>query len=89
LPHAAAKATEAAAPEATEAATATAASTRCMAGTPTYGYACGKLAQRVPEGEPMLDVRRREVITLLPRRGGMACRGARSAAGVAGDRVPQ
>jgi hypothetical protein len=66
LPHAAAKATEAAAPEATEAATtATAASTRCMAGTPTYGYACGKLAQRVPEGEPMLDVRRREVITLL------------------------
>jgi putative ABC transport system substrate-binding protein len=65
LPHAAAKATEAAAPEATEAATATAASTRCMAGTPTYGYACGKLAQRVPEGEPMLDVRRREFITLL------------------------
>ena len=52
-------------PEATKAATATAASTRCMAGTPTYGYACGKLAQRVPEGEPMLDVRRREVITLL------------------------
>ena len=44
---------------------ATAASTRCMAGTPTYGYACGKLAQRVPEGEPMLDVRRREFITLL------------------------
>jgi hypothetical protein len=38
LPHAAAKATEAAAPEATEAATT--ASTRCMAGTPTYGYAC-------------------------------------------------
>jgi putative tryptophan/tyrosine transport system substrate-binding protein len=65
LPHAAAKATEAAAPEATEATTATAASTRCMAGTPTYGYGCGKLAQRVPEGEPMLDVRRREVITLL------------------------
>ena len=63
MPHAAAKATEAAAPEATEAATA--ASTRCMAGTPTYGYACGKLAQRVPEGEPMLDVRRREFITLL------------------------
>ena len=69
MPHAAAKATEAAAPEATEAAAATAASTRCMAGTPTYGYACGKLAQRVPEGEPMLDVRRREVITLL---GGVA-----------------
>jgi putative ABC transport system substrate-binding protein len=65
VPHAAAKATEAAAPEATEAATATAASTRCMAGTPTYGYACGKLAQRVPEEEPMPDVRRREVITLL------------------------
>ena len=65
MPHAAAKATEAAAPEATEATTATAASTRCMAGTPTYGYGCGKLAQRVPEGEPMLDVRRREVITLL------------------------
>jgi hypothetical protein len=65
LPHAAAKATEAAAPEATEATTATAASTRCMAGTPTYGYGCGKLAQRVPEGEPMLDVRRREFITLL------------------------
>jgi hypothetical protein len=43
LPHAAAKVTEAAAPEATEAATtATAASTRCMAGTPTYCYACGK-----------------------------------------------
>ena len=63
MPHAAAKATEAAAPEATEAATA--ASTRCMAGTPTYGYACGKLAQRVPEGEPTLDVRRREVITLI------------------------
>ena len=63
LPHAAAKATEAAAPEATEAATT--ASTRCMAGTPTYGYTCGKLAQRVPEGEPMLDVRRREFITLL------------------------
>ena len=63
MPHAAAKATEAAAPEATEAATT--ASTRCMAGTPTYGYACGKLAQRVPEGEPMLDVRRREFITLL------------------------
>jgi hypothetical protein len=41
------------APEATEAATT--ASTRCMAGTPTYGYACGKLAQRVPEGEPMTD----------------------------------
>ena len=63
LPHAAAKATEAAAPEATEAATT--ASTRCMAGTPTYGYACGKLAQRVPEGSPMLDVRRRQFITLL------------------------
>jgi TRAP-type C4-dicarboxylate transport system substrate-binding protein len=63
LPHAAAKATEAPAPEATEVATAT--STRCMAGTPTYGCACGKLAQRVPEGEPMLDVRRREFITLL------------------------
>jgi hypothetical protein len=63
LPHAAAKATEAAAPEATEAATT--ASTRCMAGTPTYGYTCGKLAERVPEGEPMLDVRRREFITLL------------------------
>jgi hypothetical protein len=46
LPHAAAKVTEAAAPEATEATeaatTATAASTRCMAGTPTYCYACGK-----------------------------------------------
>jgi hypothetical protein len=55
----------AAAPEATEAATATAASTRCMAGTPLYGYACGKLAQRVPEGEPMLDVRRRQFITLV------------------------
>jgi putative ABC transport system substrate-binding protein len=63
LPHAAAKATEAAAPEATEAATT--ASTRCMAGTPTYGYACRKLAQRVPEGSPMLDVRRRQFITLL------------------------
>jgi hypothetical protein len=63
LPHAAAKATEAAAPEATEAATT--ASTRCMAGTPTYGYPCGKLAQRVPEGSPMLDVRRRQFITLL------------------------
>jgi ABC transporter substrate binding protein len=63
LLHAAAKATEAAAPEATEAATT--ASTRCMAGTPTYGYACGKLAQRVPEGSPMLDVRRRQFITLL------------------------
>jgi hypothetical protein len=63
LPHAVAKATEAAAPEATEATTA--ASTRCMAGTPTYGYACGKLAQRVPNGEPMLDMRRREFITLL------------------------
>ena len=63
LPHAAAKATEAAAPEATEAATT--ASTRCMAGTPTYGYACGKLAQGVPEGSPMLDVRRRQFITLL------------------------
>jgi putative tryptophan/tyrosine transport system substrate-binding protein len=62
LPHAAAKATEAAAPKATEAATT--ASTRCMAGT-TFGYACGKLAQRVPEGEPMLDVRRRQFITLL------------------------
>ena len=61
--HAAAKATEAAAPEATEAATT--ASTRCMAGTPTYGYACGKLAQRVSEGSPMLDVRRRQFITLL------------------------
>jgi hypothetical protein len=61
LAHAASKATEAATPEATEAATA---STRCMAGTP-YGYACGKLAQRVPEGEPMLDVRRRQFITLL------------------------
>src|SRR5258708_7781546 len=36
-----------------------------MAGTPTYGYACGKLAQRVPVGEPMLDVRRRDFITLL------------------------
>jgi hypothetical protein len=23
-----------------------------MAGTPTYGYACGKLAQRIPEGDP-------------------------------------
>ena len=64
MPHAAAKATEAAAPEATEAAT-PAASARCMAGTPTYGYACDKLAQRDPEGEPMLDVRRREFITLL------------------------
>jgi hypothetical protein len=63
LLHAAAKATEAAAPKATEAATT--ASTRCMAGTPTYGYACGKLAQRVPEGSPMLDVRRRQFITLL------------------------
>ena len=63
LPHAAAKATEAAAPEATEAATT--ASTRCMAGTPTYGYTCGKLAQRVPEGEPMIDVRRREFIALV------------------------
>ena len=63
MPHAAAKATEAAAPEATEAATT--ASTRCMAGTPTYGYACGKLAQRVPEGSPMLDVRRREFIALV------------------------
>ena len=63
MPHAAAKATEAAAPEATEAATT--ASTRCMAGTPTYGYACGKLAQRIPEEEPMLDVRRRQFITLV------------------------
>jgi putative ABC transport system substrate-binding protein len=63
LPHAAAKATEAAAPEATKAATT--ASTRCMAGTPTYGCACGKLAQRIPEGEPMIDVRRRQFITLL------------------------
>ena len=35
LPHAAAKATEAAAPEATEAATA---ATRSIAGTPTHGY---------------------------------------------------
>ena len=53
-------------PRGTEAATtATAASTRCMAGTPTYGYACGKRSERVPEGEPMLDVRRREFITLL------------------------
>jgi hypothetical protein len=34
-------------PEATEAATT--ASTRCMAGTPTYGYPCGKLAQQVPD----------------------------------------
>ena len=63
MPHAAAKATEAAAPAADEAATT--ASTRCMAGTPTYGYACGKLAQRVPEREPMPDVRRRQFITLL------------------------
>ena len=63
MPHAAAKATEATAPEAAEAATT--ASTRCMAGTPTYDYACGKLAQRVPEGSPMLDVRRRQFITLL------------------------
>ena len=63
MPHAAAKATEAAAPEATEAATT--ASTSCMAGTPTYGYTCGKLAQRVPEGEPMLDVRRRQFISLV------------------------
>jgi hypothetical protein len=60
LPHAASKATEAATPEATE--TATAASTRSMAGTP-YGYASGNV--RVPEGKPMLDVRRREFITLL------------------------
>ena len=82
MPHAAAKATEAAAPEATEAA---AASTRCMAGTPTYGYACGKLAQRVPEGGPMLDVRRREVITLL---GGVAVCDTRAAGGNASDRVP-
>jgi hypothetical protein len=52
LPHAAAKATEAAAPEATEAAT-------------TASIACGNLAQRVPEGEPMIDVRRRQFITLL------------------------
>jgi hypothetical protein len=37
LPHAADKAAKAAAPEATEAATT---ATRCMAGTPTYGYAC-------------------------------------------------
>jgi hypothetical protein len=63
LPHAADKATNAAAPKATEAATT--ASTRCMAGTPTYGYACGKLVRRVPEGEPMLGVRRRQFITLL------------------------
>jgi hypothetical protein len=63
LPHAAAKATEAAAPEATEAATT--ASTRCVAGTPTCGYACGKLAQRVPEREPMPDIRRRQFISLL------------------------
>ena len=83
MPHVAAKATEAAPPEATEAATA--ASTRCMAGTPTYGYACGKLAQRVPEGEPMLDVRRREVITLL---GGVAVCDTRAAGGNASDRVP-
>ena len=34
-PHAAAKATEAAAPEATEASTA---APRCIAGTPTHGY---------------------------------------------------
>ena len=34
-------------------------------GTPTHGYACGKLAQRVPEREPMPDVRRRQFITLL------------------------
>jgi putative ABC transport system substrate-binding protein len=63
LPHAADKATKAAAPEATEAATT--ASTRCMAGTPTYGYACGKLVQRVAEEKPMLGVRRRKFITLL------------------------
>jgi hypothetical protein len=63
LPHAAAKATEAAAPEATEAATT--ASTPWMAGTLTYGSARGKLAQRVPEGGPMLDVRRRQFISLV------------------------
>ena len=45
MPHAAAKATEAAAPEATEAATT--ASTRCPAGTPTCGYACGRSQQIV------------------------------------------
>jgi hypothetical protein len=61
LPHATAKVTKAAASEATEAATAA----PCMAGRPTCGYACGKVAQRVRDGEPMLDVRRRQFITLL------------------------
>jgi hypothetical protein len=66
LPHAVAKATEAAAAEATEATT-TATSTRSMAGTPTL---CLRQAgQTVPEGEPMFEVRRREFIALL---GGVA-----------------
>jgi hypothetical protein len=35
-------------------------------------WACGKLAQRVPREEPMLDLRRRQLITLARRGGGVA-----------------
>src|SRR5215831_7957273 len=35
------------------------------AGASGASLACGKLAQRVPGGEPMLDPRRRQFITLL------------------------
>src|SRR5260370_16440990 len=33
--------------------------------TTLFRSACGKLAQRVPGGEPMLDLRRRQFLTLL------------------------
>jgi hypothetical protein len=62
LPHAATKATEAAAPEATEATTT---STRCMAGTPTYGTPAVSWPNGFQKGEPMLDTRRRQFIILL------------------------
>jgi hypothetical protein len=70
LPHAAAKATEAAAPEATEAATT--ASTRCMAGTPTsptlispLSSAARSIVRLSSEGAPELRLAARSCLRRL------------------------